>query len=571
MGKNPFYEMDLEEKRLRREAKKNHKREAKRRVETRGANSSSVLRLFIVGIVILLHIVLLVLAVLYIQGVGEGVVNVEENEQVAFLQFLFALVQLTAVMAYVVLRILAVFIVLALFARTWNSAFKLPWIIFILLSPVVGLILYLLLGRKGTISRRERRKYARIRDKIWPNYIQKPGVIDEYKNSDPELYHQLYYLNKEAGYTAFKNTDVTYYREGKHGLDAQILELRKAKKFIFFEYHAIENQVAFEKIKRVLFEKAAEGVEVRVFYDDMGSIGFINHKFRKEMIEHGVKCRVFNPLKPFMITFMNNRDHRKITVIDGKVGFTGGYNIADEYFDITHPYGDWIDTGIKLEGEAVNSLSLIFLENWNAIKETDSIEDIKNYLIDYSSYKAKEPKGVILPYADGPVDGVPLAETAYMNLIRDAKHYIYITTPYLIITDEMTRELIDAAKRGIDVRIITPGIPDKAIVYKMTRSYYMNLAKAGIKICEYKYGFVHSKMMLVDDHMAIIGTINLDYRSLYHHFENACFFSEYRCLYEVRKTFDYLLERSRDVTEKHARKRRLSAIEVILRLFAPLM
>ena len=567
---DPFYEMDLEEKELRKAAKKNHKKEARQRVEKRGSNHSSVLRLIFVGVVIILTLLFFGFSIDLLTSIGQTQINVGE-EFTELAKVVLVLIQTLSLLAYLVLRVMAVFIVLALFGRVWNSAFKLPWIMIILVAPVIGLLLYLFLGRSGTIGKRMRRRYALIRKRINPNYNQEEKVINQYKESDPELYHQLYYLHKTGGYVAYNNTDVTYYSEGKYGLDAQVEELKKAKKFIFFEYHAIENQEAFERIKRVLFQKAAEGVEVRVFYDDMGSIGFINHRFRKEMIEHGVQCRVFNPLKPFVITFMNNRDHRKITVIDGKVGFTGGYNIADEYFDITHPYGEWKDTGIRLEGEAVNSLSLIFLENWNGINVTDTEEDVKKYLIDYSDYKAKEPKGVILPYADGPVDSEPLAETAYMNLIRDSKHYLYITTPYLLITDEMARELIDAAKRGVDVRIITPGIPDKGLVYKMTRSYYMTLVHAGVKIYEYKYGFVHSKMMLVDDHMAIVGTINLDYRSLYHHFENACFFAGYECMPKIREHFNEMFEKSRDVTEKHKRRKKLSLFQIILRFFAPLM
>ncbi|MBR0295611.1 MAG: cardiolipin synthase [Bacilli bacterium] len=563
--------MDLEEKRLRREAKKNHAKEARNRVESRGANSTSILRFIIVGIVILIHLAIVIVVAYFLQELGGSIITIDANETSDFVIFLYLLLQALSLVLYVGLRIAAVFVTLGLFGRVWNSAFKLPWIIFISVSPVVGMLIYIMLGRRGTVGGRTKRRYQKIWEKLFPLYEQDPELLEQYREKDPELYHQLYYLHHQARYSAYKNTDVTYYSEGKDGLEAQIEELKKAEKFILFEYHAIENQEAFERIKKVLFQKAAEGVEVRVFYDDMGSIGFINHKFRREMLIHGVKCRVFNPLKPLMIFFMNNRDHRKITVIDGKVGFTGGYNMADEYFDITHPYGEWKDTGIKLEGEAVNSLTLIFLENWNGIRDTDSEEDIKKYLVDHSDFKAKEKDGVIIPYADGPVDNYHYAETTYMNILRDSEHYVYITTPYLLITDEMEREIIDAAQRGIDVRIITPGIPDKGLVYKMTRSYYMNLAKAGVKIYEYKYGFVHSKMIIADDHLAVVGTINFDYRSLYHHFENACLFSGYKCLEDIRKDFETMFPKCRYVSQRHAEKKRLSLIETILRLVAPLM
>ena len=544
--KEEYYnQMDREERHLARKAKRRAKKEARRRVEKRGAKSSSVLRMIIVGLVVLFQLAIIIVLTIFLSG-------------------LFTIL-------YTAARIASIFVVLALFGRVWNQAFKLPWIMFILVSPLVGLLIYIMLGRRGTTGRKVKAKYAKIRAKIVPNYCNHDLMVSEYKPVDPELYHQLYYLNKTGGYPAYHNTDVTYYAEGKDGLAAQIEELKKAEKFILFEYHAIQNAEAFEPIKEVLFQKVKEGVEVRVFYDDMGSIGFLNHKFKKEMEKHGVKCRVFNPLTPLMVFFMNNRDHRKITVIDGKVGFTGGYNMADEYFDITHPYGEWKDTGIRLEGEAVNSLSLIFLENWNGIKDTDSEQDIKNFLYDYSSYKAKEPKGIILPYADGPIDQEPLAETAYMNMIRDSKHYVCITTPYLLLTDEMTRELVDASKRGVDVRIVIPGIPDKKMVYKMSRSYIMSLAKGGVKVYEYKPGFVHSKMCLVDDHMAIVGTINFDYRSLYHHFENACLFSGYECLKQMKADFDQMFKKSRYVSARHAEKKHLTFFETILRLIAPLM
>ena len=569
MARNPYYEMDKEEKELVRNAKIHHKKEQKKRVEKRGANSSSLLRFIVVAIVILLHI-----AVLVFLGLGfsnlTGIITVEE-ELNSIEGILIFLLDTFGALLYIGVRVAAVIVVLKLFGREWNSAFKLPWTLFILLSPFVGLLLYAILGRKGTAGRRTKNKYYRLRKKIFPLYEQDLEILSKFKATNPELYHQLYYLNKIGPYVSYQNTDVKYFPTGKEGLDAQIEALKKAEKFIFFEYHAIENQEAFERIKLVLFEKAAQGVEVRVFYDDMGSIGFINKKFRKEMIEHGIKCRVFNPLRPIMIFFMNNRDHRKITVIDGKVGFTGGYNMADEYFDITHPYGEWKDTGIRVEGEAVNSLSLIFLENWNGIKDTDSAEDIGKFIVQQPDFHSQEPNGVILPYADGPIDSEPLAETAYLNMIRDSKHYVCITTPYLIITDEMTRELVDAAKRGVDVRIITPGIPDKKMVYKMSRSYYMSLAKGGVKIYEYKPGFVHSKMIIVDDYMAIVGTINFDYRSLYHHFENACFIAGYKAVYKIRHDFTEMMEKSRDVTQRHKNKKHLGFGETLLRLIAPLM
>lgn len=316
-------------------------------------------------------------------------------------------------------------------------------------------------------------------------------------------------------------------------------------------------------------DRAAHGVEVRIFYDDVGSIGFINHDFRKRMEENDIACRVFNPIIPVLSVFMNNRDHRKITVIDGKVGFTGGYNLANEYFNITHPYGHWKDTGIRLEGDAVKSLTVMFLEMWNAVKKTD--QDYQKYLPE-TDYQAKQD-GFIQPYADSPLDDEHVGESVYMNLIAHAKKEIYFTTPYLIITDEMNRALGLAAKRGVDVRIVTPGIPDKKLIYKVTRSYYAGLVRQGVRIYEYTPGFIHAKQCVCDGEAATCGTINMDYRSLYLHFENGAFLYNCDAVKEMRKDFEHIFTESTEVTEKYksGRSAVLRGTQCLLRLFAPLM
>ena len=266
---------------------------------------------------------------------------------------------------------------------------------------------------------------------------------------------------------------------------------------------------------------------------------------------------------------MNNRDHRKVTVIDGKVGFTGGYNLADEYFNITHPYGQWKDTGVRMEGEAVRNLTVMFLELWNAIDHTDT--DFEKYL-EPVEYQPKE-NAYVQPFGDSPMDDEPVGENVYMNIVKNAKDYVYFTTPYLIITDEFKRELCMAAKRGVDVRIITPGIPDKKVVYQLTRSYYAGLAKEGVRIYEYTPGFLHAKQCVCDGETAVCGTINLDYRSLYLHFENGVFFYNCKAVGDMRKDFDNLFPICREVTEQY-RSGRSAAVRIgqcILRLFAPLM
>jgi phospholipase D domain protein len=350
------------------------------------------------------------------------------------------------------------------------------------------------------------------------------------------------------------------------------------------EYHAIEDSVSFQEIEEILVEKARQGVDVRVVYDDVGSLVFINKSFRNRLEEEGIKCRVFNQIGPIFNVFMNNRDHRKISVIDGKIGFTGGYNLADEYFNLVNPYGHWKDTGIRIEGRPVDSLTLMFLEMWHASKYTRSInEDISLFINQWQSDQEdggqgdhpgnKEDNIIIQPFAENPLKEELLAENAYMNQIKNARDYLYITTPYLLIDDNMSEELSSAAKRGVDVRIVTPGIPDKRIVYKMTRSYYGNLARNGVRIYEYMPGFIHAKQHLSDDRTAIIGTINMDYRSLYHHFENGVFLYNVDCIRDMRVDFEDLFDQSYEVTDKYAsgRDTSLRIIQCLWRFVAPLM
>ena len=322
--------------------------------------------------------------------------------------------------------------------------------------------------------------------------------------------------------------------------------------------------------------KAAEGVEVRILYDDVGCIGFLDKSFIDRMNAIGVQCRVFNYVVPFLNIFMNNRDHRKIMIIDGKVGFTGGYNLADEYFNITHPYGYWKDTGVKLTGRAVQSFTMMFLEMWNVMGQADT--DYEKYL--KTSQEGTEDgnvqkaSGYVQPYADSPLDGEPVGENVYLNLIKTAKKRLYVATPYLIISDEMTRELGLAAKRGVDVRVFTPGIPDKKIIYGVTRSYYSGLVRQGVRVYEYTPGFLHAKQMLCDGDTATVGTINMDYRSLYHHFENGVWMHGCDAIRDIETDFDKLLQDSEEVTDKYRDGRKNMAVrgwQCIMRLIAPLL
>lgn len=468
-------------------------------------------------------------------------------------------------------RILALILVLTIYGQHKTSTMKMPWIMLIMAFPVMGVVLYLLVGLNGT-TRKMRNRFEKIDKVLLPKLPAGDELLEQMKEEDAGAAGISAYLSQYSGYPVYQNTDVRYYDDAVKGLEAQLAEIAKAEKFIFMEYHAIEDKESWHRIQMALEERVKAGVEVRVFYDDMGSIGFINTDFVKKLESVGIKCRVFNPFAPGLNLFLNNRDHRKITVVDGKVGFTGGYNLANEYFNITHPYGQWKDTGIRLEGDAVRSLTITFLEMWNAIKASDQDDtDIDRYL-PTSDYQAVE-HGYVQPYADSPMDDEQVGEEVYISMVNKAEKYCYYITPYLIITDEMTHALSLAAKRGVDVRIITPGIPDKKLVYGVTRSFYSGLVRNGVRIFEWEPGFCHAKMSIADDKMATCGTINLDYRSLYHHFENGCFLYRCNAVAEIKKDFDKTFTECREVTEQYrtGRSATLRLGQLFLRLFAQLL
>lgn len=464
--------------------------------------------------------------------------------------------------------VLSFLVVLHICGNKINAAYKLSWIVLIQFMPILGLCLFLMFGKESS-NAVMRRRFGRI-DQQMPRYLpQDEATAARLDAESPGLGNQAHYLRNTAGFPVYGDTRVTFYGDTNEALEAQKAELRKAEHFIFMEYHAIEDSTAWRGLEEILAEKAAAGVDVRVFYDDMGSIGFISKPFARRLQAQGIQCRVFNPLVPVLNVFMNNRDHRKITVVDGQVGFTGGYNLADEYFNLTHPYGQWKDSGLRLEGSAVRSLTVIFLEMWNATQKVQ--EDPTPFLV-----PAAVPQGAggyVIPYADSPLDTIATGEDVYLNILKNAKRYVYITTPYLIIDDEMQRELTLAARRGVDVRIITPGIPDKKTVFRVTRSYYADLATAGVRIFEYTPGFVHAKQFVADDEVATCGTINMDYRSLYLHFENGCWFSSCDAVAQVRRDFEELFPLCTEVTGQYAgkRERYVRGLNCILRLFGPLM
>lgn len=496
----------------------------------------------------------------------------------------------------IVLDIVALVLVLFIYIKQINSTIKMLWIMLILVSPILGVCLYLLFGRSD-VTKGMRKRFERIDDELRDEFQQRPDVLKKIEKQDLGAANQSRYILNYGKYPVYENTKVTYYPDALLALEAQKEAMERAETYIFMEYFAIEDSRAFEGIHEILKRKAAEGVEVRILYDDVGSLGYINRDFVRKMENDKIQCRTFNPVIPFLNIFMNNRDHRKLTVIDGVVAFTGGYNLADEYFNLKKPYGHWKDTGIKMAGEAVDSMTAMFLQMWNSVKKTDSDygkyiapskkittksendKDSMKELIQNSeavykdSQRACSGSGFVQPYADSPLDTELTGENVYLNILKNAKRYVYFMTPYLIISDEMSRELTLAAKRGVDVRIITPGIPDKKMVYRVTRSYYNALARHGVRIFEYSPGFCHGKMCVCDDELAVVGTINMDYRSLYLHFENGVFLYRCNAIHAIKDDFDATMDICEEVTERfcHPGSVFIRIFKSILRLVAPLL
>ena len=349
-------------------------------------------------------------------------------------------------------------------------------------------------------------------------------------------------------------------------------ELEKAEHFIFMEYFIIQEGVMWNAIHDVLRRKAAQGVEIRLLFDDVGSLLTLPNDYDKLLESEGIACRVFNPFVQMLSPRLNNRDHRKILVIDGHTGFTGGINLADEYINAYPKHGHWKDTAVMLKGEAVANLTTMFLIMWGFVNKSDEVFD--PYMPHaYHPDPFPEAAGFVQPFSDSPLDGEPIAENVYRALIERAERYVYITTPYLILDNEITTALCTAARQGIDVRIITPHVPDKWYVHAVTRANYPTLIKAGVKIYEYTPGFIHAKMFVSDDDYAVVGTINLDYRSLYLHFECGAWMYKTSCIPDIRDDILKTQEVCQQVTpEDYAHVPFIKRLgHGLLRVFAPLM
>lgn len=473
--------------------------------------------------------------------------------------------------SYFLFVVLGMLLALYIVNSDMNPSYKIAWIIPILVIPIFGSMFYLFFGNNHS-GDRLRKKMANFAAESKLLLPQDDELIEKLDKENRVVEKQANYIYKYGGYPVYKNTQTTYFPLGEDKFKAMLEELEKAERFIFMEYFIIQEGVMWNTILEVLERKAAQGVDVRVVYDDFGCLFTLPHKYNEVLEAKGIKCKVFNKFKPIWSAKMNNRDHRKILVIDGHTAFNGGINLADEYINAYEKHGHWKDTAVMLKGEAVWSFTMMFLTMWNYLNNTKP----DNYSIympreeDIAQYKSD---GFVIPFTDSPLDDEPVGENVYLNIINDAKDYVYITTPYLIIDNEMQTSLILAAKSGIDVRIITPHIPDKWFVHEVTRAHYKKLTKHGVRIYEYTPGFIHAKNFVSDDSVAVVGTINLDFRSLYLHFECATWMYNTECIEDVRNDYFKTLEKCQEITYEDCLHVNFfkRVCRALLRLFAPMM
>lgn len=471
---------------------------------------------------------------------------------------------------YASLVFLSYLLVLYILNKKSTNDLKIPWIIFILLFPIPGVISYFIFGERF-ISKKTRQ----IIEKEIKSINKQVDFNFERTNLKPKVDNILRYIEKTSSTEPSAKTKTEYFKNG-HDMFVNMLEtLKEAKDYIFIEYFIISEGFMFNSILEILEVKAKAGLDVRIMYDDIGSIKNLPNNFKKEMKSKGIKVTTFNPYIPIMSSVHNFRNHRKFMIIDGIYGYTGGINLSDEYIGYKTPLKEFKDTGIKLTGEAVQNMTLLFIGLWNVYSK-HKINDFSNYL---KNSIEVEPDGIVHVYGDGPspIYNNRIGEDVYVDIINQSERYLFITTPYLIINERISLSLKYAAMRGVDVRIITPGIPDKKSIFLITRSYYEELVEAGVKIYEFTPGFIHQKVFLSDDEIGVVGTINLDYRSLIHHFECACYLYESSCLKDIKEDFNEIINVSKLITldeckNKKTLKGTIKRIVInILRLFSPLL
>ncbi|MFS9041344.1 cardiolipin synthase [Streptococcus cristatus] len=457
--------------------------------------------------------------------------------------------------------------ILTIVNRNMPPESKVTWLLFAVV-PVFGFLLYLMIGErrlsKKEIQQLEKMDSMKFRE---DNSYDLRVELKQENKSAFGIVKSLLSMDHNAD--VYDGTASQYFSLGEEMFEAMLDDLRSAKKFIFLEFYIIDPGLMWNRILEILVDKVQQGVEVKLLYDDIGCMATLSGDYTKRLRKMGIDAHKFNKVIPRMTVAYNNRDHRKILVVDGQVGYTGGINLADEYINHIVRFGHWKDGGVRLEGGAVKALTRLFLMNWYINR--GEITDFDRYHFDSQRV---EGKGLYIPYGSGPkpIYKEQVGKTVYQNIINQAIDYVYITTPYLIIDYDLTEDIKNAAMRGVDVRIVTPCIPDKKLIQIVTRGAYPDLLEAGVRIYEYTPGFIHSKNVISDDELAVVGTINFDYRSLVHHYENAVLMYQTETIADIKQDFEGLFDISKEIsleTLQNSWYQRL--LKEIMQLFAPLL
>ena len=457
--------------------------------------------------------------------------------------------------------------VIAIVNRSMSPESKVTWLI-VTFVPVFGPLLYIMFGERR-LSKKELKQLRELRS-ITLQEKHEDSLHQNLQETDKSAYGIINaLLHMDSNAEVYEHTDSQFFANGEEMWQQMLEDLKRAKKFIFLEYYIVEEGLMWDSMLEILEEKAAQGVEVKMLYDDIGCMVTLPGDYTVHLRSKGINAHKFNKVIPRMTVAYNNRDHRKILVIDGQISYTGGINLADEYINHIERFGHWKDSGIRIDGPATQAFTRLFLMNWYINR--GEISDFDQYHLENQT---RFGSGLCIPYGSGPkpIYKTKVGKIVYQNLINQAEDFVYITTPYLIIDYDLTEDIKNAAMRGVDVRIVTPHIPDKKLIQLVTRGAYPDLLSAGVRIFEYTPGFIHSKQMIVDDRFAAVGTINLDYRSLVHHYENAVLLYKTESIADIRKDFEEIFEQSQEIFSDTINPTWYQMmIKEITQLFAPML
>jgi cardiolipin synthase len=499
--------------------------------------------------------------------------------QVVLLSVVFVLLAGYVHYIYLINLVISLFIVVYIVNRQEAPEFKIAWLAFMCLMPIFGIGYYLFIE----LSPKQKKIVAnsrKVADYSAHLLAQNLAVPESMGTCVPRYIGLINFLQKKGPYPVYNCSGVTYYNDGEKAFEAVKTALRNAKTYIFMEYFVVSPGKLLDEVVGILMERAAAGVEIRLMYDGLCHAKTLSYNFPKQLKEYGIKVHVFEPFSPFLSSDQNYRDHRKMTIVDGEVAFTGGFNLADEYVNFTQPFGHWKDIAARISGEAVRTYAVLFLQNWHldGLKEKDIWE---NYLPKTSMpppviSQVKNDMcggGFIAPYADSPNVSNEIGETVYIDILNQAKEYVWIMTPYMILGSDVLKAIAYATGRGVDVKIIIPHIPDKKIPFAIAKSYYPELIKAGVKIYEYTPGFIHAKLFVSDDVVATVGSYNLDYRSFYLNYEVGALLVNCPAIKDIRQDYETTLNTCHEISiaDYKALPFPTRVLGKILRLFGPLM